>query len=136
DRPRRGGRFGRFEPPRLPLLAPDRAVSPLVGERVVECGVERTGILGSKGRDGYAVRPFGGRRRSVELDLHAIEAADLPEPESFEQLPGGVVPGHHADGELLVAELTCPLLAAVDQLRREPASLVARINGSPIRRSR
>src|SRR5438270_2945858 len=91
DEPDRDVGLRRFEPALLPLFETDRHIAPLVGERFVERAVERAGVLGPERRDRDAVRQLGRHRRRVELDLHAIEAARLAEPQSLEEPAGSPV---------------------------------------------
>ena len=106
-----------------PLLVTLRLVLPVVGERLLERGVEGARELGGERLDAETLRKHGVRWRLVaELDRHLPEAAHFAVAAARQQgLRRGVRPeGHVVDS--LGPERSEPFLAAIDQLRAETVS--------------
>src|SRR5205085_9088 len=85
EKPERRVGVVRLQAELLPLVERHRNESPVLRERLVERRMERARVLGPKRRNADALHRFRRRRRAVEVDLHAVEATNLVEPELFEQ---------------------------------------------------
>src|SRR5205085_7372733 len=131
EKPERRVSVVRLQAELLPLVERHRNESPVLRERLVERRMERARVLGPKRRNADALHRFRRRRRAVEVDLHAVEATNLVEPELFEQQSRPLVLREHPCFELVAAALSHGALRARDQLAGNPAAGVLRMNADP-----